>query len=62
LANPQNKLYIVFATVEDVACVDGSVFGQKAVVRTPLTVCLFTQYPFFSLHFKLLSMLLSMIG
>lgn len=59
IGNPQNKLYMVFVTVNEVASIEGPSFGQKVTVRTPLTICIATQYPYFSLFFKLLSMLMS---
>lgn len=60
--NPLNKIYVVFATVDEVMAVEGNSYGDRAIIKTQMSVCILTQYPYFSLFFKLLSILISREG
>lgn len=58
-ANPLNKLYIVFAVLDEFMVLEGAKYSEKAVVRTEISVCIVTRFPYFPLHFKLVSSIIS---
>jgi hypothetical protein len=58
-SNPLSKIYVVFATVDEVIAVEGNTYGERVNLKTQMSICIMTQYPYFSLFFKLLSILIS---
>ena len=57
--NPQTKIYVVGVVFDDFFVVRGDKFGQDAVVKVEAAMGLVTSVPFFDMHFKILTQLLS---
>lgn len=54
-ANPLNKLYVVFAAMDEFLVLEGDRHAEKATVLTEFSICIVTRFPYFPLHFKLVS-------
>lgn len=58
-ANPLNKLYVVFASMEEFLILEGEKHNEKASILVEFSVCILTRFPYFPLHFKLVSAIAS---
>lgn len=58
-ANPLNKLYVIFAVLDEFLVLEGDRHGEKATVMTEFSICIVSRFPYFPLHFKLISTIVS---